>query len=246
MKMIALLLLSLIALTGQAPNQSPQAQPTAASAGAQLPAVRHLVYRFGYNTKATDSGQGTGTTTIDITGPAKDGGMIVNATDSWWNTVRPRQTSTCEVYPNGGVNCAQAPYSLSPIQVVIVPLLAQKYFSALSSGSNASWNQTFTVKATFLPGASGLGFAGQVYTWNCAYALNGAGTMPNNAPLILIRSDGAMTQQGGRNIVAKQKSNIVVDPRIHMPVIVTQEITFVPQLSVSRYTVDLRLLPSQS
>ena len=30
---------------------------------AGLPMVRHLVYRFGYNTSATKSGTGTGTTT---------------------------------------------------------------------------------------------------------------------------------------------------------------------------------------
>jgi hypothetical protein len=42
-----------------------------------LPTVRHLVYQFGYNTKAAKSGTGTGTTTIDIVGLAKDGGMTV-------------------------------------------------------------------------------------------------------------------------------------------------------------------------
>ena len=102
------------------------AQPAAA-----LPGVRHFVYRFGYNTKATEQGQGTGTLTIDIVGIAGDGGMTVHATDNWWNTVNPRQTSTCEVYANGGVNCAQRPYGLSPIQVTILPMLGQHFFKAL-------------------------------------------------------------------------------------------------------------------
>lgn len=231
----AIVLVFCVALMGQTPGPQTQA------AGAQLPAVRHLVYRFGYNTKATESGQGTGTTTIDIVGPAKDGGMIVNAADFWWNTVRARQTNTCEVYQNGGVTCAQAPYALSPIQVVIVPLLARSYFSALSSGPTSTWTQTYDVRATFLPAAN-TGFAGQVYTWNCSYNLTGKGTVPNNAPLVLIASDGTMKQQGGRQIIANQKTNIVIDPRLQMPVAVFQDIRFTPQRTTNRYTVELKLI----
>src|SRR6185437_12153339 len=96
-------------------------QPPTVTAAPGLPAMRHLVYQFGYNTKAAKQGTGTGTTTIDITGLAKDGGLTVTATDNWWNTVRPRQTYTCEVYPGGGVTCAQPPNALSPIQLAIVP-----------------------------------------------------------------------------------------------------------------------------
>ncbi|MGZ3498197.1 MAG: hypothetical protein ACXVAK_11625 [Vulcanimicrobiaceae bacterium] len=237
---IAAILAALPAPAQQTPATSGSA-PGATPAAAGLPAVRHLVYRFGYNTKATNEGTGTGTTTIDIVGLANDGGLTVTATDDWWNTVKPRQTYTCEVYPNGGVTCAQPPYALSPIQLAVVPLLGQSYFTALSAGSNSSWKQTYNVRATFLPAAS-TGFAGQVYTWNCAYTLNGKGTIPNGAPLILIHSDGAMKQQGGRYITVNQKANIAFDPRIQMPVFVDEELTFVPRLSINRYTVQLKLI----
>ncbi|MEO9263022.1 MAG: hypothetical protein ABI282_02945, partial [Candidatus Baltobacteraceae bacterium] len=132
------------AVGAQTPATSGSAAAEAPPA-AGLPAVRHLVYRFGYNTKATKEGTGTGTTTIDIGGLAKDGGMNVTATDNWWNTARPRQSYTCEVYPNGGVTCAQPPYALSPIQIAVVPLLGQHYFTALSAGANSSWTQSYNV-----------------------------------------------------------------------------------------------------
>jgi hypothetical protein len=238
---IAAILAASPAFAQQTPTASVSAAPEASPSVSQLPAVRHLVYQFGYNTKASSEGTGTGTTTIDIVGLAKDGGMTVTATDNWWNAVKPRQSYTCEVYPNGGVTCAQAPYALSPIQLAVVPLLGQSYFTALSADLSSSWKQTYNVRATFLPGAS-TGFVGQVYTWNCAYTLNGKGTIPNGAPLVLIHSDGAMKQQGGRYITVNQKANIAFDPRIKMPVFVDEELTFVPRLSINRYTVQLKLI----
>jgi hypothetical protein len=203
--------------------------------------VRHLVYEFGYNTKAAKSGNGTGTTTIDIGGVAADGGMTVTATDEWWNTVRPRQSYTCEVHPNGGVTCAQPPNAISPIQIAIVPLLAKHYFSPLSTEPTASWQQKYNIRATFLPAAAS-GFAGQVYTWNAAYSLQGKGHVPQGQPLILIHSDGAMKQQGGRALTVNQKANILFDPRIKTPALVDEEFTFVPRLSINRYTVELKLI----
>lgn len=238
---IAAMLPASAAIAQQTPAPSGSAAAEAPAGAAGLPAVRHLVYRFGYNTKATDQGTGTGTTTIDIGGLAQDGGMNVTATDNWWNTVNPRQSYTCEVYPDGGVTCAQAPFALSPIQVAVMPLLGQNYFTALSAGMTSAWKQSYNVKATFAPAASS-GFMGQVYTWNCAYSLTGKGAVPNAAPLILVHSDGAMKQQGGRYIIVNQKANIAYDPRIKIPVVVDEELTFVPRLSVNRYTVQLRLI----
>ncbi len=243
-KILAAALVS-IALLGAPANaqqsNAPGMSTSAAPAAAELPAVRHLVYQFGYNTPAANSGTGTGKMTVDFVGLAQDGGMTVTVTDAWWNTVNPRQTNTCEVYQDGGVTCAQAPYALSPIQVVIVPLLAQTYFAALSAGSTSSWNQSYKVRATFFPGASS-GFAGQVYTWNCTYSLTGKGTIPKSAPLVLIHSNGAMKQQGGRYITANQKANIAYDPRIKMPVLIDEAITFVPRRTVNQYTVQLKLI----
>jgi hypothetical protein len=226
----------------QTPAASGSAAPTAAPAAGGLPTVRHLVYRFGYNTKATSQGNNTGTTTIDIVGLAKDGGMTVTATDDWWMSVHPKQSNTCEVYPNGGVTCAKAPYTISALQLAVVPLLGQNYFAALSAGPNANWKQSYDVRATFSPGAAGLGFAGQVYTWNCAYTLNGKGTIPQQPPLILIQSNGAMKQQGGRYITINQQAGILFDPRIKMPALVDETLRVVPQQSINSYTIEMKLI----
>jgi hypothetical protein len=210
--------------------------------GTPLPAVRHLVYRFGYNAKATKEGNGTGTTTIDIVGLAKDGGMTVTATDNWWNSVNPRQTYTCEVYANGGVNCAHRPNALSPIQVTILPLLGQHYFKALAGGPNSTWQQSYKVYATFSPSSSG-GFAGQPVTWNGTSALTGKGTVQNDGkPVVSIHATGALKQQGGRYITANQKSSMLYDPRLKIPVYQFQDITFVPRLTTNHYTVELKLI----
>ncbi len=206
-----------------------------------LPAVHHLVYRFGYNTQATNAGTGTGTTTIDIVGLANDGGMTVTATDHWWNTVKPRQTYSCEVYPNGGVTCAKPPYALSPIQVAIVPLLGQKYFSALAASSTAHWTQSYNVRATFFPGAA-MGFAGQVYTWNCTSSLVAKGPASSGSPVVLIQTSGTMKQHGGRYIVTDQQGSVLFDPHLQMPVLVNDALTFVPPQSINRYTVQLKLI----
>jgi hypothetical protein len=227
-------------ITGAMLAAAPALAQQSPAPAAGLPSVRHLVYQFGYNTKAAKSGTGTGTTTIDIVGLAKDGGVTVTATDNWWNTVKPRQSSTCEVYPNGSVTCAQAPYAISPIQIAVVPLLGQDYFSPLSAGPTATWQQKYTVKAAFFPSAA-TGFAGQLYTWNGAYSLTGKGT-PGGGSLILIHSTGSMKQQGGRYIAVNQKANILFDPHLKVPALVDEEFTFVPQLSVSRYTIEMKLI----
>ena len=207
-----------------------------------LPSLRHLVYRFGYNTKAAKDGNGTGTTTIDITGIAKNGGMIVKASDNWWNSVNPRQTYTCEVYPDGRVDCVDPPNALSPIQVAIVPLLGKNYFSALAGGAHASWQQSYSVKATFAP-VSGRGFVGQVTTWNCSYELQGKGTSPGNGHAVnVVQSTGSMKQQGGRYIKVNQKAGLLFDPTLKMPGYVNESLTFVPRLTTDRYTVELKLI----
>lgn len=237
---VAAIVAALPAAAQQAPTASGAAAEAASSAAAALPAVRHLVYQFGYNTKAASEGTGTGTTTIDITGMAADGGMTVSATDDWWNTVNPRQTYTCEVYPSGAVTCAQPPYALSPIQLAVVPLLGQTYFSALSGNPNSTWKQNYNIRATFDPSGS-TGFAGEVNTWSSAYTLTGKGTVPNGAPLLLVHSDGMMKEQGGRAITVNQKANILFDPRIKMPVYVDEALNLVPRFGVDQYTVELKL-----
>jgi len=216
-----LLLIAFVALSGQSPAP-----------------LRHLVYEFGYNTAVASSGNGTGTTTVDILGPAKDGGVMISGTDYWWNTARPRATNTCEVYASGTVSCSQAPYALSPIQLTLFPLLGRSYFKQLSP--SGTWKHTYQVKAAILPGASG--FAGQLTTWNCAYTLHGKGPIPNAGGTILVESTGRLDQQGGRFFVATSKQRIAYDPAAKIPVVVRDVRTHVPQRSVySNDLVELKL-----
>jgi hypothetical protein len=198
------------------------------------------VYQFGFNTKVAKSGTGTGTTTVDILGTAKDGGLMVSASDFWWNTARPRATNTCEVYASGGVSCPQAPYAISPIQVTLFPLLAPGYFDQLSAAGTSSWKYTYQIKAAIVPGA--VGFAGQLTTWNCAYSLQGKGPIPNAGPVILIESSGTLDQQGGRYRQATSTQRIAYDPTAKLPVFVTDVRTHIPMTSVySNDLVELQL-----
>lgn len=221
MKTIGLLLAALFSLSGQAP-------------------ARHLVYEFGYNTKVASSGNGTGTTTVDILGVAKDGGVNVSATDNWWNTARPRATNTCELHANGNVSCSQPPYALSPIQLTLFPLLARSYFNGLSAGAKSGWTHTYKLKAAILPGASG--FAGQLTTWNCIYSLHGRGPIPNGGGAILVEASGKLQQQGGRYLQAASKQRIAYDPVARIPVVIRDTRTHLPQRSIySNDLVELKL-----
>jgi hypothetical protein len=230
MRILGLLLAVLLGLSGQTPTTAPAAG-----------SVRHLVYEFGYNTKVAKSGQGTGTTTIDILGPAADGGVMINGTDYWWNTARPRATNTCDVHPDGGVSCSQRPYAISPIQLTLFPLLARNYFNALSSAGTSNWTHAYKIYAAIVPGANG--FAGTPYTWKCTYALQGKGPIAGGAPLVLVLSDGKMVQQGGRYLSADDKIRIAYDPHAKIPAVVSDVRAHLPQVNVyNKDLVELKLI----
>jgi hypothetical protein len=223
------LLLAVAVLSGQAPTAAPGS-------------VRHLVYQFGYNTAVASSGQGTGTTTIDIMGPAKDGGVMISGTDFWWNTVRPRATNTCEVYSSGKVSCSQAPYAISPIQLTLFPLLGSSFFNGLNGSGTSSWTHTYTFYAAVLPGASS-GFASQPYTWKCTYTFQGKGLISKAGGAILIQAHGKLVQQGGRNWQASSKQRIAYDPAAGIPVVVRDVRTHLPMRSVySNDLVEVKLI----
>ena len=223
----ALLVLSVVMLSGQA-----SAPPAS---------VRHLVYRFGYNTAVANSGQGTGTTTVDISGPAQDGGVMISGADFWWNTVRSRATNTCEVYPTGRVNCAQAPHAISPMQLTLFPLLAHKYFNGLSASGTNTWDHTYTVFAAVLAGAPS-GFASTPNTWKCTYALHGKGLIANAGGTILVETDGRLAQQGGRYWQASSKQRVAYDPAAQIPVVIRDTRTHLPMRSVySNDLIELKL-----
>jgi hypothetical protein len=225
-KQTGLLLVVLVALSGQTPMSAPSA-------------VRHLVYEFGYNTKAASAGNGTGTINVDIA-PAKDGGLMISGADFWWNTVRARATNTCEVYAGGGVNCGQAPYALSPIQLTLFPLLARNYFRGLAA-TGTSATRTYDLKAAILPGASGM--AGQLTTWACSYTLHGKGPIPNAAPFVLIQATGTLTQQNGHALKATSKQKISYDTVAKIPAFISDLRTHIPMKSVySNDLVELKLM----
>lgn len=225
MRTLGLFLIGLIALSAQSPA------PAGGSA-------RHLVYEFGYNTPVASSGQGTGTTAVDIKA-APDGGLMISGTDSWWNTVRSRATNTCEVWANGRVKCGERPYAISPMQLTIFPLLAHDYFKGVASNPSGTWNRTYDVYAAVIPGASG--FAGNPYDWKCTYALHGQGPI-KGAGTILITTTGTLNQQGGPYWKATSKQRIAYDPSAKIPVVVRDTRTHIPMRSVNSYdTVELKL-----
>jgi hypothetical protein len=228
MKTIALLAASVVLLSGQAPSE------------ASAP-VRHLVYEFGYNTKAASAGQGTGTLAVDISGPAADGGIVVSGTDHWWNTPRARATNTCEVYPNGNVNCKERPYAISPMQLTLFPLLGRSFFEALGTSGNGSWQQTYTVYAALLPAASGS--ANAPNTWKCTFAFEGKGPISGAAGSVLIQDSGTLAQTSGRYYKATSKQRIAYQTRANVPVAVSDTRTYIPQTSVySNGLVELKLI----
>jgi hypothetical protein len=227
MKRIGLLLAVVVVLSAQTPATAPATE-------------RHLVYEFGYNTKAASQGNGTGTTTVDIS-PAADGGMMVSASDYWWNTARARATNTCEVYPNGNVNCKDRPYALSPIQLTLFPLLGRTFFKGAGSGGTSSWEQSYTVYAAVIPGATGA--AGAPNNWKCTFELHGKGPISGAGGAILVQDTGTLEQTSGRYWKATSKQRIAYLPSAHVPVAVSDVRTHIPMRSVySNDLVELKLI----
>lgn len=225
MRKIATLLAALVLLSGQSPTTS---------------VMHHLVYQFGYNTPVASSGNGTGTTTIDIA-RAADGGLLLSGTDRWWNTVRARATNTCELYKNGDVKCNQAPNAISPMQVTIFPMLAHSYFHGLNAAATSSWSHEYQLYAAIIPGASG--FAGQATTWNCNYNLHGEGPIKGAGSLVLVVGSGTLGQQGGTYRKATSKVRVVYDPVAKVPGIIRDVRTHIPYRSVnSNDLIELKLV----
>jgi hypothetical protein len=227
-KNLGLLLVVILGLSGQTTAPAPGS-------------VRHLVYQFGYNTKVASQGQGTGTTTIDILGPAADGGVMINGTDYWWNTARPRATNTCEVYPNGSVDCSQRPYAISPLQVTLFPLLAKGFFKGLGAAGNGTWTHSYKVYAAILPSSSGP--PGTPVTWDCVVNFTGKGPIANGGGTILTTATGKMTQEGGHYLSATSSTRIAYDPAANLPVVIGTTRTHLPQRSIyNNDVIQLKLI----
>lgn len=230
MRPVALFLLALFSLTAQTPSVSPAPG-----------SVLHLVYQWGFNTGAAKPGPGTGTTSIDIMGPANDGGVMIQGTDWIWNTTRARQTSVCELYPNGRINCAQAPYGLSPIQLTIFPLLGQEVFQKLGSSGTGTWQQSYKVRAAVLPAAQGQPFLSNPYTWDFVYTFTGKGPIADASGTTLVTSMGTFAQEGGY-FRGSGTQKIAYDPLAKIPVAISDVRTHVPQRNTSNDSVEVKLL----
>jgi hypothetical protein len=201
------------------------------SAPGAAPAIAHADYRFGYDTAAAQSGPGTGTMNVDI-GPAMpDGGVTISATDDWWNSVRPRATNSCEVYPNGNVTCLQRPYDLSPMQLVLFPMLGSNYFHGLSDAGNGTWTQSYRVSR------------GDIYLWDCVFKMRGLGLVKGANSLFGIDVLGSASQIGGHYRGGDFQQHIYYDREVGLPAIVEDEHARLPQTNVYNTDyVELRLI----
>jgi hypothetical protein len=183
----------------------------ALSAQAPAPPVRHLEYAFSpyaasrvadTGTIGDLSGPGTGTMSIDILGEGTDGGLTISATEDWWNSVRPRQTHTCEVYPNGGLSCDYIP-SPSASELVLLPLLARDYFSGLAS---SKWQQVYK-----------LSFGNAYVVTAVKNDLHVTGSS-DNGRIVNVAVDGTLTQLDRHYFQASERGTIAYDTKSSVPV----------------------------
>lgn len=215
MKQIGMLLAVLLALAGETP-----ATP-----------VRQLEYAFAiYPVAKSNGGLYNGTMTVDILGAAPDGGVLVRASDWWYYTLRPRQSVECEIYATGDVRCDNVPPYPSDSALVLLPMLAQNFFSPGSPASTSAWQQKYHV--TF---AKGL--------FVSAISMNLNATPENGGRFLVVKSEGNIQQLDGRQRYATEEGQFVYDRAAAIPVIVHDERGHMPTNSVySRTAVDLRLL----
>jgi hypothetical protein len=220
MKTFAILAAAILALSAQAP----------------APAVRHLEYAFSpypvsrvadTGTAGPISGPGTGTMSVDIAGPASDGGLMISATEDWWYSVRPRQTHTCEVYPNGGLSCDWIP-SPSASELVLLPLLARDYFSGVGS---SQWQQAY--KLSFGDGYVVTAVKNDLHVIGSS----------DSGRIVNVALNGTITQLDRHYFTAGETGTIAYDTKTSVPVTVHMVRQWVPTDSAfSSSGFDFKLL----
>jgi hypothetical protein len=220
MKIFAILAAAILALSAQAP----------------APAVRHLEYAFSPYpvTRVAENGTinpiegpGTGTMSVDILGPASDGGLMISATEDWWYSVRPRQTHTCEVYPSGGLSCDYIP-SPSGSELVLLPLLARDYFAGVAS---SAWQQVYR-----------LSFGDAYVVTAVTNNLHVTGSS-DDGRLVHIALNGTLTQLDRRYFKATETGTIAYDTKSSVPVEIHMVRQWTPtDSSFSSGAVDFKLL----
>jgi hypothetical protein len=168
---------------------------------------------------------------VDIGAAMTDGGVMVSATDTWWNSVRSRATNSCEVYPNGDVTCLDRPYDLSPMQLVLFPMLGRQYFSRLGRSGDGSWTQTYRVSH------------GDLVLYDYQFAMRGTGPAADTDNIFSIDVSGKADQVGGRYRGGDLKQRIYYDAEVGLPAIVEDERAHLPQTTIyNKDYVELRLI----
>lgn len=215
MKTMGMLLAALLAFAGEAP-----AAP-----------VRHLEYAFAiYPTAKPNGGYYNGTLSVDILGIAPDGGMLVQASESWYYALRPRQTRECEVYAVGTVHCDDVPPYPSETELVLFPLLARDFFSSGSSDGPSSWQQKFA-----------LSFAKGLYV--TAASMDLSATPQSGGRVLIVKSKGVFQQLDRRDQKALEEGQFVYDRAASLPVVVHEVRSPTPTGSIySQTSVDLQLM----
>ena len=215
MKKLGLLLAALLVLAGEAP-----AAP-----------VRHLEYAFAvYPTAKPNGGLYNGTMSVDILGTAPDGGTLVQVSEWWYYTLRPRQAVTCEVYAGGSVRCDDVPPYPSETELVLLPLLARDFFTAGSSSGATSWQQKLT-----------LSFAKQLY--QTAVSLDLRSTPQSGGRILTVTSQGVFQQLDRRDRKALEEGQFVYDRASSIPTVVHEVRSPTPTVSIySQTAVDLLLM----
>lgn len=214
MKKLGLLLAALLTLVGGSP-----AAP-----------VRQLEYAFAiYPTAKPNGGLYNGTMSVDILGTAPDGGTLVQASEWWYYTLRPRQTVTCEVYAGGTVRCNDVPPYPSEVELVLFPLLARDFFTGGSASAGSSWQQKFML--TFSKGL-----------YQTAVSLDLSATPQNGGHTEIVTSKGVFQQLDRRDRKALEEGRFVYDPASSIPTAVHEVRSPTPTGSVySQTAVDLLL-----
>jgi hypothetical protein len=195
------------------------------------PPVRHLEYAFAiYSTARPNGGLYNGTLSVDILGAAPDGGMLVQASEMWYYTLRPRQTRQCEVYAGGTVRCDVAPPYPSETELVLFPLLARDFFSEDSTGRSSSWQRNFKLSVQ-----KGL------YVTDATIDLSA--TPQSGERNLTVTSKGVFKQLERPKRVALEEGRFVYDRAAQLPVEIHEMQSPTPTGSVyTQTTVDLLLL----
>jgi hypothetical protein len=224
MRRFAMLAAAVFALSAQTPART------------TVEPQRHLEYAFSpYRVvRAVDSetilpieGPGTGTMGIDILGHAPDGGLMISATEDWYYSVRPRQTHTCEVYPNGGLSCDYIP-SPSASELVILPMLARDYFSGVAA---SQWKQSYR-----------LSFGGDYVVTAVTNNLQVTGSS-DAGRVVNVAVNGTLAQLDRRFLHATETGTIVYDTKSSIPIAAHIVRQWVPTDSAfSSNAVDFKLL----